>query len=106
MAKINGSDIVTELAQNAGIPKAAAKAYMDTIFELIKTHVENGDTVNVSMFGKFAMKVTAPRKGRDMRTKQIIDIPAKHKLTFEMSRLLQKSYNESSVENIDIDASD
>lgn len=100
MAKINGSDIANELAASKGLSKTIAKEYADFIFAAIKSHVENGDEVNISSFGKFKMHVTAPRKGRNIHTQERIDIPAKHKLVFEMSRLLQQKYNSSEGDRV------
>ena len=100
MAKINSSDISIELADTMGLSKAMAKEYTDFIFDTIKKHIENGDEVNISSFGKFKMQITAPRKGRNMHTNEIIDIPAKHKLVFEMSRLLQQKYNSSGGDQV------
>lgn len=93
LAKINGSNISAELAEAMGISKSAAKAYTDFIFESIKKHVENNDDVNITKFGKFKLSITAPRKGRNIHTGENVKIPAKNKITFEMSRLLSQTYN-------------
>lgn len=94
MAKINSSDISLALADEMGLSKAAAKIYTDFIFQNMIEHIENGDEVNIKMFGKFKMDVTAPRTGRNVRTGEVVSIPAKHKIKFEMSRVLSRRYNQ------------
>lgn len=94
MAKINSSDISLALADEMGLSKAAAKIYTDFIFQNMIEHIENGDEVNIKMFGKFKMDVTAPRIGRNVRTGEVVSIPAKHKIKFEMSRVLSRRYNQ------------
>lgn len=99
LAKINSSDIAAELATAMGLSKSAAKSYMDYIFGQIRTHAEAGDEVNIKMFGKFRMNVTAPRGGRNIKTKELMRTGAKHRLNFEMSRTLFQAYNGGAEED-------
>ena len=94
MAKINSSDIAIELADAMGLSKSSAKAYSDFVFGTIKSHIEKGDEVSISNFGRFKMKVTAPRTGRNIHTGESVNIPARHKISFEMSRALKKAYDD------------
>lgn len=98
MAKINSSDIAAKLADEMGLSRAAAKAYTDLIFKTVRESVERGDEVNISNFGKFKMKITAPRKGRNVHTGKTVDIAAKNKIVFDMSRKLMEIYNENAKE--------
>lgn len=93
MAKLNSSDIAAELAERMGISKTAAKTYTNFIFESILSHVENGDEVSISRFGRFRMAVTAPRNGTNVHTHEAQVIPAKTRLKFEMSRWLKGVYD-------------
>lgn len=101
MAKINSSDIANALAAATGISKTAAKDYVDFAFGMLKDRVEKGDEVNISMLGKFKMTVTAPRKGRNPHTKEAINIPARHRIAFEMSRKLRLIYDEADGQDPD-----
>ena len=93
MAKLNSSDIAEELAARMGISKTAAKTYTNFIFESILSHVEGGDEVSISRFGRFRMVVTAPRNGTNVHTREAQVIPAKTRLKFEMSRWLKGVYD-------------
>lgn len=95
MAKINMSDIAKKLADEMGLSEKAAKSYTAFVFESLKDYAERGDEINIPMLGKFKMIVTAPRKGRNIYTKERIDIPARHRISFSMSRKLQHIYDEA-----------
>lgn len=98
MAKINSSDISVEMAEEYGLSKAAAKTYTDFIFNSILKHLEENDEVNIKMFGKFKMNITAPRNGRNIHTGETTKIPARYKIKYEMSRALTKHYNQNGSE--------
>ena len=99
MSKINISDISNDLANEMGLSKQTAQLYTSKIFDMIKEHIENGDEVNIMWFGKFKMKITAPRKGYNVKTGDHIDIPSKHRISFEMSRNLKKIYDDYDSQN-------
>ena len=90
---IQSSDIAKELQEKMGISANASKAYVDFVFESIKKHLEENETVNICMFGKFEPVIPAPKNGRSIHTKQPTIIPAKHKIKFTMSRKLLEQYN-------------
>ncbi len=98
MSKVNSSDIINEFAEEMGITPQSAKAYMEFIFDDILKHVEKGDDVGIKGFGKFRMKVTAPRVCTNTYTGKKVNVPARNRLQFEMSRSLLAAYNSSEKE--------
>lgn len=101
MAKINSSDISLELAREFGLAKSVAKAYTNYIFNCMCKHLEDNDEVNIKMFGKFKMDITAPRNGRNINTGEHIIIPAKYKIKYEMSRALTARYNQTESDDFE-----
>ena len=97
---INQSDISDELAEKTGMSKTACKAYTDMVFDSILKHLEDGDEVKIKLFGKFKMEISAPRTGRNIHTGELVNIDAKQKIKFTMSRALLQQYN-SNVEKGD-----
>ena len=93
MAKLKLDDIADELAASAGLSKRAAKAYTDFVFKSITAHLADGDSVMIASFGKFDTAVYAARKARNVRTTTTIQVPAKHRIKFEMSRTLLDAFN-------------
>jgi len=91
---VNSSDIAVELAEETGISKVISKAYTQKLFDIILKHLEDGEEVNIKNFGKFKFEITAPRVGRNVHTGQPVQIKAKHKIKFTMSRTLTGLYND------------
>ena len=90
---IQSSDIAKDLQQHLGISANTSKACVDYVFERIRTYLENNEDVNICRFGKFEAIITAPKTGRNIRTGEIVNIAAKRKIKFTMSRKLSEKYN-------------
>lgn len=104
MGKLKLDDIAGELADSAGLSKKMARQYTDFVFKSITQHLAQGDSVVISMFGKFETQVYAARKARNVRTGGEVRVPAKHRIKFEMSRALLDSFNagpEGGIESYD-----
>lgn len=93
--KFSSLDLSNEFAEKMGLSKQKSKEYIDEIFNMIKSHVENNQDVTIKNFGKFSMTITPPKKGRNIITQEPIDIPSKYKISFKMARSLSDTYNAS-----------
>ncbi|MBU1936989.1 HU family DNA-binding protein, partial [bacterium] len=60
-----------------GQTKRASEEMLDAILDTIKDTVSDGDKVTLVGFGTFAMSERSARRGRNPRTGDTIDIPAK-----------------------------
>lgn len=61
------------------------------VFELIGKHLDEGDTVVIQNFGKFEIKVSAARKGRNLKTGETCEIPERRKVKFSPAiKLVEK----------------
>ncbi len=78
-------DIVVVMANVLDIPKAAAERYVNGTFEVVKTLFTDGhaDRVTIKEFGTFVIKDAPPREGRNPRTGEPVQIPAKRRITFK-----------------------
>lgn len=69
--------IATAIRAQAGVKtKAEAEAVMEAIIGAIVEALGRGEKVELRDFGTFAIKGRAARKGRDLKTGALIDIPA------------------------------
>ena len=66
---------------------------IDTLFEMIKQSLENGEDVLISGFGKFSVKEKAGRRGRDPQTGKPITLPPRKVVTFKCSGVLRTAMN-------------
>ena len=58
------NDIVTRV-QEMGLTKGAATDAVESILEIMKQTLEDGEDVLISGFGKFCVKAKAERRGRN-----------------------------------------
>ncbi len=73
--------------------KTQSAQIIDTLFELIKQSLQNGDYVLVSGFGKFSVKEKQARRGRNPLTGQTIMLPPGKVVTFKCSDVLRAAMN-------------
>lgn len=74
---MNKHDIIEELATALDLPKVQAGRSIDCLLNIIKTALKNGDQVKLSKFGTFLTKKRKERKVRNIKTGDVISIPAK-----------------------------
>jgi len=71
------------VASKTGGTKADAKKMVDAVLESIKEGVAKSGDVTVAGFGKFTVKTSKARVGRNPRTGESIQIPAKESVKFK-----------------------
>jgi len=90
---MNKSDLVTALANEAGMTKADASRIVESLFApdagIIARSLKKGDKVQISGFGTFEAKNRKARTGRNPRTGETIKIPATTAPTFRAGKGLK-----------------
>ena len=69
--------------------KKEAQEIVDTIWDTIKLSLKKQEDVAISGFGTFKVKQTKARMGRNPKTGETIQIPAKKKVAFRVSKELK-----------------
>jgi integration host factor subunit alpha len=87
------ADIVECIYEKVGFSKKEATDVVESIFEIIKEHLERGEKVKISGFGNFVINAKRPRKGRNPQTGEEIVISGRRVLSFKPSPVLKKSIN-------------
>ena len=87
------ADIVERIYEKVGFSKKEATDIVESIFEIIKKRLENGEKVKISGFGNFVINTKRPRKGRNPQTGEEIVISGRRVLSFKPSPVLKKSIN-------------
>ncbi|HXG20199.1 MAG TPA: integration host factor subunit alpha [Methylomirabilota bacterium] len=87
------ADIVERIYEKVGFSKKEATDVVESIFEIIKRRLENGEKVKISGFGNFVINTKRPRKGRNPQTGEEIVISGRRVLSFKPSPVLKKSIN-------------
>ena len=87
------ADIVERIYEKVGFSKKEATEIVESIFEVLKGHLERGEKVKISGFGNFVVNEKRPRKGRNPQTGETIIIRGRRVLGFKASPMLKKSMN-------------
>lgn len=87
------ADIVESIYEKVGFSKKEATDVVESIFELLKGRLQQGEKVKISGFGNFIINVKRPRKGRNPQTGEEIIISGRRVLSFKPSPVLKKSIN-------------
>lgn len=87
------ANLIEALYEKVGLSKKESSLIVETIFELIRTSLENGRKVKISGFGNFNVRSKNVRRGRNPQTGEEIKISARSVLTFKASPVLKKALN-------------
>jgi integration host factor subunit alpha len=87
------TEIATRIQDYLGYSQKEAAEALETLLEIIKQTLENGEDVLISGFGKFCVKEKKKRKGRNPATHSEIVLPERRVATFRCSRKLRDRVN-------------
>ena len=90
---MNKNDLVTQVAEAAGLSKNDATKAVDAVFEGIAAAMKKGDEVRLVGFGTFAIAERAASEGRNPRTGEKIAIPASKQPKFKAGKNLKDALN-------------
>ena len=83
------ADLIESVAATLDLPKGQAERAVQLVFEDIVKALRNGDKVNISGFGTFAVSERKARTGRNPKTGESIDIPASKSAKFKAGKALK-----------------
>lgn len=88
-------DIVDAVYRETGLSKKESMVIVDAVLESLRENLEQGESVMISRFGNFLVRAKVPRRGRNPKTGEEIEITARKVLTFRPSRLLRDRVSNS-----------
>ena len=86
---MNKSELITLAAQNAGMTRKDAERVINAAIDAMTAALVSGDTVQLSGFGRFAVKDREARIGRNPHTKETVELPATQVPVFKASKALR-----------------
>lgn len=89
------TDIVEDLL-TIGFNRKKSINLLETLLEIIKKSLENGDDVLISGFGKFCIKEKRERRGRNPSTGDDLILDSRKVVTFNCSSVLREKFNKDS----------
>jgi integration host factor subunit alpha len=93
---VTKADLAETLFQQLGLNKREAKEFVELFFEKVREALENGESVKLSGFGNFGLRMKNPRPGRNPKTGEEIPISARRVVTFRASQKLKERVEENS----------
>lgn len=70
------AEIVTEIARQTGVEKAAVLNVVEKLMEVIKDSLANGENVYIRGFGSFTVKKRAAKTARNIGKNTTLIVPA------------------------------
>ena len=90
---MNTNDLIAKIADAHGVSKVQAKSIVDDILKHIVDAAVSGADVSLPAFGKFKVKATPEREGRNPANGEKIMIAASKKLTFSSAKSVKDLLN-------------
>lgn len=90
---MNNSDLADTIAAANELTKADARKLVDGVFAAITEAAAKGEEISLNGFGKFKVKDTPAREGRNPSTGATIQIAASRKLSFAAAKAVKDKLN-------------
>ena len=86
--------IVENLFAENLFTKGESARIIETLFELIKQSLQDGDDVLISGFGRFSVKEKHQRRGRNPQSGEPMTLPPRKVVTFKYAGVLKEKINQ------------
>ena len=90
---MNKADLVNSISEQTGLTKTKSNQVVDAITSVIAESLSKGEKVTLVGFGTFTTTDRNARKGRNPKTGEVIEIPAKRVAKFKAGSELTKNVN-------------
>lgn len=90
---MNKADLVNSLSEKTGLTKTKSNQAIDALVETISEALKSGDKVTLVGFGTFKTSQKETRMGRNPKTGESLEIPAKRVAKFKPGTDLSKIVN-------------
>ncbi|HVF91289.1 MAG TPA: HU family DNA-binding protein [Blastocatellia bacterium] len=89
------AELVEEVARAAELNKRDAEVIVETVFDSIIGALHKGEKVELRGFGSFRTRERGPRRGRNPKTGEPVDVPAKRVPYFKPGKELKDFFTDS-----------
>ena len=91
------ADLVEDVARAAELTKKDAERLVEIVFESIIDTLNNGEKIELRGFGSFRVRERGARRGRNPKTGDPVNIPAKRVPYFKPGKELKELINEDAA---------
>ena len=90
---LNKADLIDSIYNQLDLPKTKSAHVVDSLLEIIKKTLEDGEDVLISGFGKFCVRKKNKRRGRNPQTGEDLMLGERRVVTFRSSGVLRGKVN-------------
>jgi len=90
---MNKNELVSAVAEKAGISKGDAQSAVDAVFAVISNELKDGGDVRLVGFGNFSVSRREASTGRNPQTGAEVQIPARNVPKFTAGKGLKDAVN-------------
>ncbi len=88
------SALIEKVAQRVeGLTLKQTEIVVETVFESIKEALKKGEKIEIRGFGNFRLKERQPRKARNPKTGESVEVPQKKAIRFKAGKALKEALN-------------
>ena len=91
------ADLIEEVSRLAELTRKDSEVIVDTIFDSVVRSLRVGDKIEIRGFGSFRTRQRKPRVGRNPKTGDRVEVPAKKIPFFKPSKELKDLVNNSAT---------
>ena len=91
--------IINTLYYQVGLSKSQSRVVIESLLEIIKQTMENGEDLLISGFGKFVVKNKSARRGRNPQTTKDLQLRARRVVVFKISGVLRDKINQAALDS-------
>lgn len=95
------AELVEEVSRVSDLTKKHSEVIVDTVFESIIGALKRGEKIELRGFGSFRLRKREPRKGRNPKTGDRVDVPPKRVPYFKPGKELKDLINRDAMERAD-----
>jgi integration host factor subunit beta len=89
------ADLIAIVAERLKITQVQSSIIVEAALRSVVTALQKGEEVEIRGFGSFRFRNRAPRKGRNPKTGEKVDVPPKKIPYFKMGKELKALLNEA-----------
>ncbi len=90
------SALIEKVAERVdGLTLKQTEIVVETVFESVKESLKKGEKIEIRGFGNFRLKERQPRKARNPKTGESVDVPQKKAIRFKAGKALKDALNQS-----------
>ena len=89
------AELVEEVSRVSDLTKKHSEVIVDTVFNSIVAALHRGEKIELRGFGSFRLRKRQPRKGRNPKTGDRVDVPPKQVPYFKPGKELKDLINQT-----------